>query len=164
MEPKNKRTIVNSWVPPKNVDKEFEQTYKVALPNDVSLDDVLSEQVKTLALTTKALTESSTSGLSKDGTNSLSQCIKITLDLQANSHKLTDLDTKVIDSMLNQQLLALDRQTKYLYRTCSDSKFIVKDDITALTQLTRITMELKLKQLDMLENITDEDLENLAAE
>ncbi len=64
-----------------------------------------------------------------------------------------------LDKILEKQLTALDRATSFILAKCSSNP--TKDDIQSLATCLKLTMELKTKEKEMLDELTDEDLESL---
>lgn len=67
-----------------------------------------------------------------------------------------------LDSILDRQLLALHRVTKQLVRLSNGQ--MTKDEIQSLATCIRITMELKAKEKELLDTMSDEDLEKVAGQ
>lgn len=67
-----------------------------------------------------------------------------------------------LDDILHRQLCALERVTRQLV-TRSSSGTMTKDEIQSLATCIKITLELKSVEGDILEGMTDEELEKEAA-
>lgn len=77
------------------------------------------------------------------------------------SHDMDSLVSSEIslDSILNRQLHILNRVTKQL--SLSSSSGLTKDEIQSLATCIRITMDLKAKENELLDQMSDEELEKL---
>ena len=66
-----------------------------------------------------------------------------------------------LDAILDRQLLALHRVTKQL-ASLSVSGQMTKDEIQSLATCIRVTMDLKAKEKELLDKMSDDDLEKVA--
>lgn len=66
-----------------------------------------------------------------------------------------------LDDILERQLLALHRVTRQLTLT-SATGAMTKDEIMSLATCIKITMDLKARENELLEALSDEDLEKVA--
>jgi len=64
-----------------------------------------------------------------------------------------------LESILNRQLHILNRVTKQL--SLSSSSGLTKDEIQSLATCIRLTMDLKAKENELLDQLSDEELEKL---
>lgn len=65
-----------------------------------------------------------------------------------------------LDSILNRQLLALERVTKQLV-IASSSGSMTKDEIQSLATCIKITLDLKAKEKELIDGMSDEELQRL---
>lgn len=66
-----------------------------------------------------------------------------------------------LDDILKRQLTALDRVTRQL-TTKSSTGAMSKDEIQSLATVLKITMELKIREKEVLDDMDDEDLKKAA--
>lgn len=69
--------------------------------------------------------------------------------------------TGSIQDILDTQLLALQRVTQQLVKR-SSTEAMTKDEIQSLATCIKVTMELKAKENELLDSLTDEELAALA--
>ncbi len=67
----------------------------------------------------------------------------------------------LLDDILKRQLTALSRVTRQLVLSAT-AGYMTKDEIQSLATCIKVTMELKMKENELLEALTDEDLEKIA--
>jgi len=65
-----------------------------------------------------------------------------------------------LDKLLEKQLKALSKVTSMLFLASSSG--LTKDEIQSLNTCIKLTMELKAKEKELLDGLTDEELEKLA--
>lgn len=68
-----------------------------------------------------------------------------------------------LDDILGKQLLALARVTKQLVMASSGGG-MTKDEIQSLATCIKVTMDLKAKEKELLDTLTDEELEKAAGD
>lgn len=63
-----------------------------------------------------------------------------------------------LGEILDRQVLALERASIQLLRASSDASGLSKDQIQSLATCIKVTMELKVKENELLDNMSTEDL------
>ena len=94
------KDVNGSYIKPEEP-KKPEDTTPVFKDADVDLDSLLHGQLLALARMTKHLVDSSLHGADKDNVDSLSKCIKLTLELKEKERELLDkLEDEDLDDSL----------------------------------------------------------------
>lgn len=103
-------------------------------------------------------------GSTKDE-NGIYQTLNKPSSTESTSHNTEDAlpyaPTKSIEAILKQQLAGLQRLTQILVGDIC-KQIVTKDTAQQLSTLIKLTMELKGKENELLDNLSDEELKTLA--
>lgn len=80
----------------------------------------------------------------------------------AGQFTLPDNKLGGLDEILRRQLLALERVTIQLTRKSSTAEGLTKAEIDSLATCIEVTLKLKAKEKELLDGLSDTELENIA--